>query len=192
MHEIVAANQRFESSETTLEEARTRFEKAGEKYKLHFLSQIPPGTKVTYYRNGPFLDLCRGPHLASTGEIGAFKLTHVAGAYWLGNERNEMLQRIYGTAFPSAKEPRWLPRAHRGIAAPRPPPARQGARHLLGARGGGSGTDPVAPKGGMVRHVMEEFWKQEHLKRGYHLVFTPHIASERLFEISGHLRTMPT
>src|SRR5262249_53664759 len=101
MREIIAADQPFEYSETTREEARKRFEAAGEKYKLHFLSVIPEGVKVTYYRNGPFLDLCRGPHLASTGGIHAFKLTHNAGAYWLGNERNEMLQRIYGTAFAS-------------------------------------------------------------------------------------------
>src|SRR5204863_7316927 len=86
------------------DEARARFEKAGEKYKLHFLSMIPEGAKITYYVNGPFLDLCRGPHVKSTGEVRAFKLTHVAGAYWLGSERNEMLQRIYGTAFPTAQD----------------------------------------------------------------------------------------
>src|SRR5438477_6095402 len=85
MREIVAENQAFEYRETTTEEARTRFEKAGEKYKLHFLATIPETAKVTYYINGPFLDLCRGPHVASTGEVKAFKLTHVAGAYWLGN-----------------------------------------------------------------------------------------------------------
>src|SRR6059036_2893956 len=104
MREIVAANQPFEYSETTRDEARRRFEAAGEKYKLHFLSMVPEGAKVTYYRNGPFLDLCRGPHLKSTGDVKAFKLTHVAGAYWLGQERNEMLQRIYGTAFATQKE----------------------------------------------------------------------------------------
>ena len=86
MREIVAANQPFEFQETTRDEARRRFEAAGERYKLHFLSMIPEGAKVTYYKNGPFLDLCRGPHLKSTGELGAFKLTHVAGAYWLGND----------------------------------------------------------------------------------------------------------
>jgi threonyl-tRNA synthetase len=104
MREIVAANQTFEYAETTREEAEKRFAAAGEKYKLHFLSQIPAGAKVTYYTNDGFVDLCRGPHVASTGDIKAFKLTHVAGAYWLGSERNEMLQRIYGTAFPTAAE----------------------------------------------------------------------------------------
>jgi threonyl-tRNA synthetase len=88
MREIVAEDQAFEYSESTRDEARALFEKLGERYKLHFLSQIPEDAKVTFYRNGPFLDLCRGPHVESTGKIGAFRLTHVAGAYWLGNERN--------------------------------------------------------------------------------------------------------
>src|SRR5207249_1435222 len=104
MREIVAADQAFEYEETSREEAQRRFAAAGEKYKLHFLSMIPAGAKVTYYKNDGFVDLCRGPHVKSTGEVKAFKLTHVAGAYWLGSERNEMLQRIYGTAFPSAAE----------------------------------------------------------------------------------------
>src|SRR5205814_4345110 len=104
MREIVAADQPFEYSEATRDEARRRFEAAGEKYKLHFLSMVPEGVKVTYYKNGPLLDLCRGPHLHSTGQVTAFKLTHVAGAYWLGQERNEMLQRIYGTAFATQAE----------------------------------------------------------------------------------------
>ena len=187
MHEIVAANQPFEYIETTPEEARARFEKAGEKYKLHFLSQIPPGAKVTYYRNGPFLDLCRGPHLASTGGLEAFKLTHVAGAYWLGNEHNEMLQRIYGTAFASAKEleehllriEEALRRDHRRLG-------RELEIYSVHEEVG-PGLILWHPRGGMVRHIMEQFWKDEHLKRGYQLVYTPHIASEKLFEISGHL-----
>jgi threonyl-tRNA synthetase len=94
MREVVAADQPFEAGEMTRDEARAHWEKAGVKYKLHFLSQIPADAKVTTYRNGAFLDLCRGPHLKRTGELRSFKLTHVAGAYWLGSEKNEMLQRI--------------------------------------------------------------------------------------------------
>src|SRR5438093_7172587 len=187
MREIVAADQPFEYSETTREEAEQRFQAAGEKYKLHFLSQIPPGAKVTYYRNGPFLDLCRGPHLESTGGIQAFKLTHVAGAYWLGNERNEMLQRIYGTAFPTLAEleahllriEESLKRDHRRLGK---------ELDLFSVHEEvGAGLIHWHPKGGMVRHLIEEFWKEEHLKRGYQFVYTPHIASERLYELSGHL-----
>src|SRR5262249_61562366 len=96
MREIVAENQPFEYLEADRDEARRRFEGAGEKYKLYFLSQIPEGAKVTYYKNGPFLDLCRGPHVKSTGEIPAFKLTHVAGADWLGSERQRPLRPAQG------------------------------------------------------------------------------------------------
>ncbi|MBI1799751.1 MAG: threonine--tRNA ligase [Candidatus Eisenbacteria bacterium] len=187
MREIVAANQPFEFSETSRETERGRFEKAGEKYKLHFLSQIPEGAKVTCYRNGPFLDLCRGPHLASTGELKAFKLTHVAGAYWLGSERNEMLQRIYGTAFATAEEldehvlriEESLKRDHRRLG-------RELDLYSVHEEVG-AGLIHWHPRGGMLRHMMEQFWKEEHLKRGYQLVYTPHLASEKLFEISGHL-----
>jgi threonyl-tRNA synthetase len=187
MREIAAGTQPFEYIETSREEAEQRFGAAGEKYKLHFLSQIPEGAKVTYYRNGPFLDLCRGPHLKSTGDIGAFKLTHVAGAYWLGNERNEMLQRIYGTAFPTQQDldehlhqiEEALRRDHRKLGRD---------LDLFSIHEEvGAGLIHWHPKGAMVRHLIEEFWKDEHLRRGYQLVYTPHIASEKLYSISGHL-----
>jgi threonyl-tRNA synthetase len=188
MREIVAADQPFEYREATREEARARFEGAGEKYKLHFLSQIPDGAKVTYYVNGPFLDLCRGPHVASTGEVKAFKLTHVAGAYWLGSERNEMLQRIYGTAFASAAE--LEEHLHRLEEALKRDHRRLGKELDLFSihEEVGAGLIHWHPKLAMVRHLMEQFWKEEHLRRGYQLVYTPHIASEKLYEISGHLQ----
>ena len=188
MREIVAQNQPFEYSEATRDEARRRFEAAGEKYKLYFLSQIPEGARVTYYRNGPFLDLCRGPHLKSTGGIGAFKVTHVAGAYWLGSERNEMLQRIYGTAFPTPQEldehlkkiEEALRRDHRRLG-------RELDLFSIHEEVG-PGLVLWHPKGGMIRHLMEQLWRDEHLRRGYQLVYTPHIASEKLYSISGHLQ----
>jgi threonyl-tRNA synthetase len=188
MREIVAEDQPFESSESGRDEAIQRFEAAGEKYKVHFISQIPAGDRVTFYRNGRFLDLCRGPHLASTGELKAFKLTHVAGAYWLGNERNEMLQRIYGTAFATEAEmathlqqiEEALKRDHRKVGK---------ELDLFSIHEEvGAGLIHWHPRGGMLRHLIEEFWKDEHLKRGYQLVYTPHIASEKLYEISGHLQ----
>jgi threonyl-tRNA synthetase len=178
MREIVAARQPFEYQETTRDEAQKRFAASGETYKLHFLSQIPDGAKVTYYKNGHFLDLCRGPHVATTGDIGAFKLTHVAGAYWLGSERNEMLQRIYGTAFATQAEleqhlknvEEALKRDHRRLG-------RELEIYSVHEEVG-AGLILWHPKGGMLRHVIEGFWKDEHLRRGYQLVYTPHIASE--------------
>ena len=185
MREVVAADQPFVYGEISRDEARRRW--AGEKYKLHFLDQIPEGAKVTTWTNGPFVDLCRGPHLAGTGGIKAFKLTHVAGAYWLGSERNEMLQRIYGTAFASPQEledhlkriEESLKRDHRRLG-------RELEIYSVHEEVG-AGLILWHPRGGMLRHVIEQFWKDEHLRRGYQMVFTPHIASEKLFQISGHL-----
>jgi threonyl-tRNA synthetase len=187
MREIVAANQPFEAGEMSRDEARRHWEKLGEKYKLHFLSQIPEGSKVTTYRNGPFLDLCRGPHLKSTGELKAFKLTHVAGAYWLGSERNEMLQRIYGTAFATQAElEEHLKRIEESLKRDHRRLGRELDLFSIQEEVG-PGLVLWHPKLGIVRHVLEQFWKEEHWKRGYQFVYTPHIASEKLYQISGHL-----
>jgi len=187
MREIVAARQPFEYAETTRDAARAHWEKAGEKYKLHFLSVIPEGAKVTTYRNGPFLDLCRGPHVADTGEIGAFKLTHVAGAYWLGQERNEMLQRIYGTAFATQDElDQYLKNVEEALKRDHRRLGRELDLFSIQEEVG-PGLVHWHPRLAMVRHLMEQFWKEEHLKAGYHFVYTPHLASEKLYEISGHL-----
>ena len=187
MREIVAANQPFEAGEMTRDEARRHWEKLGEKYKLHFLSQIPEGARVTTYKNGPFLDLCRGPHLKSTGELKAFKLTHVAGAYWLGSERNEMLQRIYGTAFATQAElDEHLKRIEESLKRDHRRLGRELDLFSIQEEVG-PGLVLWHPKLGIVRHVLEQFWKEEHWKRGYQFVYTPHIASEKLYVISGHL-----
>jgi len=188
MREIVAANQKFEYSVTTREEAQQRFAAADEKYKLHFLSQIPAGAKVTYYTNDGFVDLCRGPHVASTGDIKAFKLTHVAGAYWLGSERNEMLQRIYGTAFPTATEmDEYLQRIEESLKRDHRRLGRELDLFSIQEEVG-PGLVLWHPRLGIVRHVIEQFWKEEHWKHGYEFVYTPHLASEKLYEISGHLQ----
>ncbi len=187
MREIVAEDQPFEYIETNKDEARARFEAAGEKYKLYFLSQIPEDGKVTYYRSGRFLDLCRGPHLPSTGGVKAFKVTHVAGAYWLGSERNEMLQRIYGTAFPTQQElDGYLKRVEESLKRDHRRLGRELDLFSIHDEVG-PGLVHWHPKGGMLRHLIEEFWREEHLRRGYQLVYTPHIASERIYHISGHL-----
>jgi len=187
MREIIAAGQPFVYSEVARADAEKRFKAAGEKYKLHFLSQIPADGTITFYTNGPFVDLCRGPHVQSTADIKAFKLTHVAGAYWLGSERNEMLQRIYGTAFPTQPDldaylhqiEESLKRDHRKVG-------RELDLYSIHEEVG-QGLILWHPKGGMLRHLIEGFWKDEHLKRGYQFVYTPHLSSEKLFEISGHL-----
>ncbi len=188
MREIIAANQPFVREETTRDAARTRFEQAGEPYKLYFLSHIPDGAPVTTYTNGPFVDLCRGPHVPSTGAIGAFKLTHVAGAYWLGSERNEMLQRIYGTAFQTQAElDEYLLRVEEALKRDHRRLGRELDLFSIQEEIG-PGLVLWHPRLGIVRHVMETFWKDLHFQRGYQFVYTPHIASEKLYEISGHLQ----
>ena len=187
MREIVAAGQPFEMSEVSRAEAEKRFKAAGERYKLHFLAQIPEGGKITFYKNGPFVDLCRGPHVATTADLKAFKLTHVAGAYWLGSERNEMLQRIYGTAFATQAElDAYLKQIEESLKRDHRKLGRELELYSVHEEVG-SGLILWHPKGGMLRHLIEEFWKAEHLKRGYQFVYTPHLASEKLYEISGHL-----
>ncbi len=186
MREVVRAGQTFEFAETTRDEAAKVW--ANEKYKLHFLSQIPEGAKVTTYRNGEFLDLCRGPHVVSTANVTAFKLTHVAGAYWLGSEKNEMLQRIYGTAFESQAElDEHLKRIEESLKRDHRKLGRELDLFSIHEEVG-PGLVHWHPRLGMVRHMLETFWKEEHLKAGYQLVYTPHIASEKLYEISGHLQ----
>ncbi len=185
MREVVAADQKFEYAERTRAEAAEIWK--DEKYKLHFLSQIPEGAKVTTYRNGEFLDLCRGPHVESTGKLKAFKLTHVAGAYWLGSEKNEMLQRIYGTAFATQAElDEHLKRIEEALKRDHRRLGRELDLYSIHEEVG-AGLVHWHPRLGMVRHVLEGFWKEQHLQAGYSLVYTPHIASEKLYTISGHL-----
>src|SRR5262249_18727308 len=173
MREIVAADQKFEYSETTRDEARRRFEAAGEKYKLHFLSMVPEGAKVTYYKNGHFLDLCRGPHLRSTREVKAVKLPHVAGAYWLGQERNEMLQRIYGTAFASQKElDEYLKRVEEALKRDHRRLGRELDLFSIHEEVG-PGLVLWHPRLGIVRHLMEQLGEEEHPKAGYPFLFRP-------------------
>jgi threonyl-tRNA synthetase len=186
MREVVKADQKFEYAEATRDEAAAIWK--DEKYKLHFLSQIPEGAKVTTYRNGHFLDLCRGPHVESTGQVKAFKLTHVAGAYWLGSEKNEMLQRIYGTAFATPAElDEHLKRIEESLKRDHRRLGRELDLFSIHEEVG-AGLVHWHPRLGMVRHMLETFWKEEHLAAGYQLVYTPHIASEKLYEISGHLQ----
>ena len=156
-------------------------------YKLELIDGIPPGEELSVYRHGDFTDLCQGPHVASTGEIGAFKLLSVAGAYWRGDENRPMLQRIYGTAFESAE----LLQEYLDLLEE----AEKRDHRRLGRQLDlfsiheeiGPGLPVWHPKGGRVRSIIEDYWKELHYRHGYDLVYSPHLGRSRLWETSGHL-----
>ncbi len=186
MAEIISADHALERREMSREEAIEFFRKRGEKYKVELLEEMPEG-EVTVYSQGEFADLCRGPHLPSTGRVRAFKLLSVAGAYWRGDERNPMLQRIYGTAFPSQEQLDEFLRLRE--EAERRDHRRLGRDLDLFSipEQLGGGLVLWHPKGALMRQLIEDFWRKEHFKRGYELVFGPHIARAHLWETSGHL-----
>ncbi len=183
VNEIIASDVPFIRQEITKEEARRLF--ATQPYKLELIDEIPD-EMVNLYRQGSFIDLCRGPHLDSTGEIKAFRLISIAGAYWRGDERRPMLQRIYGIAFGTkealAEHLRKLDEAERRDH-------RKLGRELdlfSIHEEAGPGLVHWHPKGSWIRRVTEDFWKDEHMKRGYDIVYTPHIAKLNLWRTSGH------
>lgn len=185
MREIAAADIPIEREEISKAKARKLF--AGNPYKLELVDEIPD-KKVIIYRQGDFADLCLGPHLPSTGYIKALKITALAGAYWRGDERNDMLTRVYGTAY---RKPEELE-----LHLARVQEAKRRDHRTLGrdlgifsiAEERGAGLVYWHPDGAFVRDRIEAFWKEEHLRRGYQLVMTPHIARARLFETSGHFQ----
>jgi len=183
MSEIIAQNQPFVRQEVTKLEARKLF--AAQPYKLELIDEIPD-KKVSLYRQGSFVDLCRGPHVSSTGEIRAFKLISIAGAYWRGDEHQPMLQRIYGVAFNT--EEALAEHLERLEEAARRDHRKLGAELDLFSihEEAGAGLVLWHPKGAVIRRVIEDFWKDEHIKRGYALVYTPHIAKLDLWKTSGH------
>ena len=183
MREIVSQDVPFVSETIGKEKARRLF--AAQPYKLELIDEIPD-TTVTVYRQGSFTDLCRGPHLASTGEVKAFKLTHLAGAYWRGDEKRQMLQRIYGVAFETQEElDDYL--ALQAEAAKRDHRKLGKELDLFSTHEEiGPGLVCWHPKGALIRLIIEDFWRAEHLKRGYDIVYTPHIAKLDLWKTSGH------
>jgi len=185
MREIVKADLSFTRREVTKDEAKKLF--AGQPYKLELLAEIPEGEPVSVYQQGNFTDLCRGPHLESTGQLKAFRLVNTAGAYWRGSERNAMLQRIYGLAFESEKE---LEKHLELVEEAKRRDHRRLGKELdlfLMPEEIGGGLVIYTPKGGRIRTVAEDFWRQEHYANGYELLYTPHIGLSKLWEISGHL-----
>lgn len=185
MKNIVSSGPAFERTEVDRGEALERMRSAGQDYKTELIEGMGVET-VTFYTLGDFTDLCRGPHLPDTGRVKHFKLLNVAGAYWRGDERNKMLQRIYGTAFFSREElethlknlEETKKRDHRklGVALD--------FYHIDDEVG--AGLVLWHPKGALVRKIIEDFWREEHLKAGYELVATPHLARYALWEKSGH------
>ncbi|EFI33340.1 threonyl-tRNA synthetase [Desulfonatronospira thiodismutans ASO3-1] len=185
MARSIAQDQPFERVVMSREEAKKVFLDMNETYKLEILDELEED-EVSLYRHGDFIDLCRGPHVPSTGYVKSFKLTSVAGAYWRGDEKRPMLQRIYGTAFASDKElKKHLTRLEE---------ARKRDHRKLGAQldlfsfseEAGPGMPIFHPKGALIRTILEDFERKEHLRRGYQIVQGPQILRRELWEKSGH------
>ena len=187
MAEVVARDEKFVREVEPREQGIDDYEQQGEFMKVHFIEKFTqPGEEISLYRNGSFVDFCRGPHVPSTGRVKAFKVMSVAGAYWLGDEKNQQLQRIYGTAFFTDKELK----AH--FARLEEIKARD--HRVLGKQldlfsiqeVAGSGLIFWHPKGGLIRKTMEDWMREECIRRGYDMVYTPHIMRRELWKISGH------
>jgi len=187
MQEIAAADYPFIREEVSREEAVAFFQNKGESYKVELLNDLPDAVKaVSLYRQGPYTDLCRGPHIPSTGMIRAFKLLNVAGAYWRGDERNKMLQRIYGTGFASREG---LDEYLKIIEEAKKRDHRKLGRDLdlfQVSEEAGAGLIIFHPKGTILRTLIEDWEKREHLRRGYDMVMGPQILKVDLWKKSGH------
>ncbi len=184
--EIIKADRPFKRMEMPKEQAIRFFRERGEEYKAKILDDIPDST-VSLYSQGEFIDLCRGPHLPCTGRVGALKLLTSAGAYWRGDERNPMLQRIYGTSFPTQAEldahlarlEEIKRRDHRKLGK---------ELDLITIQDEiGPGLVLWHPKGALVRLLIENFWREQHIRSGYELVYSPHVARLDLWRTSGHV-----
>lgn len=185
MREIVKKDYPFQRKEFSKTEAIALFQNEKENYKVELVSELEDEL-VSCYQNNNFTDLCRGPHVPSTGRIKVFKLTGVAGAYWRGSEKNRMLQRIYGISFPTKKE---LDEYLERLEEIKKRDHRKLARELeliAFYDEVGPGLPFWLPKGALIRRIIEDFWVEEHYKEGYQLVYTPHIAKYDLWEKSGH------
>ncbi len=185
MQEIIKMNAPFVREEMGKKDAIKLFESKGEVYKVELINELS-GDTVSIYRQGSFADLCRGPHIPSTGKIKAFKLLSTAGAYWRGSEKNKMLQRIYGTAFLTKEEIELYLKKLEEI--------RKRDHRRLGKEldlfsineDAGGGLILWHPKGAVIRKTIEDFWRNEHYKNGYELVYTPHMARLDVWRTSGH------
>jgi threonyl-tRNA synthetase len=187
MQQVTQRDEKFEREFIPRDQGLERFRSEGDFMKVHFIEQFTrAGEPISVYRNGKFVDFCRGPHVPSTGRIKAFKLLNIAGAYWLGDEKNLQLQRIYGTSFFNKKD---LDQHLTALEE-----AKKRDHRVLGQQLdlfsiqelAGPGLIFWHPKGGLIRKEMEDWMREEYLKRGYSLVYTPHVFRVNLWKISGH------
>ena len=185
MRELAAKDDPYVREEKSWDDAVSYFTKKGDQYKLELLQDLK-GEQISFYHSGRFTDLCYGPHIPSTGRIKAMKLLSVAGAYWRGNEKNKMLQRIYGVTFPTQKElDEYLFRLEEAKRRDHRKLGQELELFLLTPKVGG-GLPLWLPKGTVVRETLENFLKEEQRKRGYLPVVTPHIGNINLYKTSGH------
>ncbi|HHV83180.1 threonine--tRNA ligase [Tepidanaerobacter syntrophicus] len=185
MAKIVAEDYPFCRIDVTKEEALSEFKKMGEPYKVELIEALPEDAPISFYQQGEFKDLCAGPHIPSTGKIKAFKLTSLAGAYWRGDERNKMLQRIYGISFPKKS---MLDEYLKRIEEAKKRDHRKLGRELdiFSLHEEGPGFPFFHPNGMVIWNLLTDFWRKEHTKRGYKEIKTPIILNEELWRRSGH------
>ena len=186
MKKIIAENLEIKREVVSREEALAHYKEIGDEYKVELLSAIPEGETVTFYRQGEFVDLCRGPHLPSTGKIKAFKLLSVAGAYWRGNSDNQMLQRVYGTAFFKQKQ---LEEHLQVLEDRKERDHRKLGRELdlfTISQEIGQGFPVWLPKGATIRRVIERYIVDKEIQHGYQHVYTANLANVQLYKTSGH------
>ncbi|NCW18254.1 MAG: TGS domain-containing protein, partial [Betaproteobacteria bacterium] len=187
MHELAARDELVTREDWKRDDAVAFFRAQGEHYKAEIIESIPADQTISLYREGDFVDLCRGPHVPSTGKLKVFKLMKVAGAYWRGDHRNAMLQRIYGTAWATqADQDAYL---HMLAEAEKRDHRRLGQELDLFSfpEEIGSGLAVFHPKGGIVRRAMEDYSRKRHEEEDYEFVYSPHLTKAALFQKSGHL-----
>jgi threonyl-tRNA synthetase len=187
MSEVVARDEKFIRQHESRDKGLEEFKANDDFMKVHFVERFTkPGDEISLYRNGKFVDFCRGPHVPSTGRVKSFKVINLAGAYWLGDEKNPQLQRIYGTAFFSKKDldahfarlEEIHKRDHRVLGK---------QLDLFSIQElAGPGLVFFHPKGAIIRKLMEDWMKEECIRRGYDMVYTPHVARVNLWQTSGH------
>lgn len=185
MKKVIQANHKLERFELPREEAILYMADRNEDYKVELIEDLPEDAVISFYKQGDFVDLCAGPHMESTGQIKAVKLMSVAGAYWRGDEHNKMLQRIYGTCFPSQEElDEYINRLEEAKKRDHRKIGKEMDLFMLTEEG--PGFPFFMPKGMIIRNELENFWRQEHRRRGYQEIKTPLILNEELWRTSGH------